>query len=166
MKRVAAIFLVAFLGVAIGSWAAAAWLASQAGVQLADGRFAGPRLVLLTKRCELGIMPADEPLVARFTIHNDGGRRLIVRREHSACCGQAELDDVIFVNPGCSAKLTATIDAGGQRGNLEKTVTYATNDPALPRLELAVSANISHPIRPDGVGAPGDESRFPDSSVP
>jgi hypothetical protein len=40
----------------------------------------------------------------------------------------------------------AAIDTGGQHGRCDRTITYATNDPALPRFEVTVSANISKPV--------------------
>jgi hypothetical protein len=158
MKRVAVIMLAAIAGVAIGRCAAVAWVASQAGAGSTNGGGTYPRLVLLTKRCELGTVATGAPIEASFAIRNDGGRRLVVRREQGTCCGAMEQDGVIIVNPGCSTNLSVKIDTGGQWGRLEKAVTYTTNDPAFPLFELTVAADITKPIRVGDEGAARDES--------
>ena len=151
MKRVTAITVFAAAGVAMAAWAAAAWIASDLIDQRIHGRRTRPEIVLEANHCDLGTVPGDVPLVARFAVRNEGGRRLVVRRESGACCGQTDTNDAILVMPGDSAELVATIDAAGQRGRLEKRLSYTTNDAALPRFELAVSAYIA-PKPLDGEG--------------
>ena len=141
MKRLIAMAVAVAATLPLATWGTAVWINSGSD----DERLAGPRVRLPTTRANLGSVSAEMPLVARFTVHNDGDRRLIVLRDHSACCGQTEDNDATIVQPRSLAELVVAIDATRQRGRLEKTVAYSTNDRELPRFELVVSANISKP---------------------
>jgi len=144
MSRVASISLIVIVGMTIGSWGAAGWVPCRAGNSCADSHHAGPVAVLPTTHRDLGMVRENAPLVARFEVRNDGNRRLVIRRQNAGCCGEAESNQVLIVPPGCSAELVTMVEVGVHSGRVEKSVAYATNDPARPQFALVLSADIRH----------------------
>jgi hypothetical protein len=147
MKRFFVICVIVIVGWAAGSWAAAAWLASSSTTQTTTGAPDGPLILLPNVHCDFGSIPLGAPIIARFEIKNIGSHRLIVRPESGACCGQAPVDVIITVPPAASAEVIVKVDAGRRIGRLQKAVHYNTNDQALPRFTLSVSAHITEPGR-------------------
>ena len=136
--------MVAFVCVAI-LISAPAWMAFAPENILVGAPFTGPHLVISATRCNLGMVSANQSLVARFVLRNTGDGRLIVRRDNGACCGQQ--DDTIIVQPGDTTELVIEFESTGQLGPLEKSFSYATNDRASPRFQLVVSALIAEPLK-------------------
>ena len=101
-----------------------------------------PHLRIDETRCDAGRIAAGKLGTATFYVHNDGTRRLILRKETGNCCGQGAADEITLVPPCGSATLTIDVETTGIRGGLQREIIYATNDPRMPRLKLTVVATV------------------------
>ena len=102
-----------------------------------------PLLRLAESRCDVGPIVAGQSAEATFRVHNDGARRLILRKETGHCCGQGGPEEITLVPPGGSATLTLEVETIGIRGGLQQETVYATNDPRMPRLTLTVVGHVA-----------------------
>ena len=94
-------------------------------------------------RCDVGRIAAGTVPKAHFRVHNDGTRRLILRKETGNCCGHGGQDEITLIPPCGSATLTIDVETTGIRGGLQREIIYATNDPRMPRLTLTVVATVN-----------------------
>ena len=79
-----------------------------------------------------------EAVTHTFTIRNTGTGVLNVLKVRASCgCTVATVSDRAL-DPGETAKVTATLKLKGRRGPQHKTVNIESNDPKQPRLQLAL----------------------------
>jgi hypothetical protein len=109
------------------------------------GVSAGPRVALASAECDLGTIAEGSLPIAKFTVGNAGGRRLIVREDVCSACGPEEW----IIEPTKSENLTIGFDAAGLTGSVRQVRRYTTNDPLQPRLTLVVRANVAR--SPDAI---------------
>jgi hypothetical protein len=83
-------------------------------------------------------------VVHAFVLKNVGEHDLTVEAKPGCGCTLVEYDKVIA--PGKTGKVTASVDTSHFKGKVTKSVTVTTNDPAMPRTSLSISADISVPI--------------------
>jgi hypothetical protein len=101
------------------------------------------RLRLDETRHDLGTLAAGKPAQATFRVANDGARRLVIRRVTGNCCGRGgPPEPPTIVPPGESRQLVVVLDTTGIQGGLQTDITYATNDPRMPRFELTVVGRV------------------------
>jgi hypothetical protein len=111
---------------------------------------AEPKTVVPEPVVDVGVVEKGAKIEHRFLIRNDGNAPLEIREVEPACgCTVAEFDRVIA--PRSSGEVLAIIDTKNFRGPIAKSVTVFTTDPANPRLNLVVKAEV----RPQVEARPG-----------
>ncbi|MEM7480522.1 MAG: DUF1573 domain-containing protein [Acidobacteriota bacterium] len=100
-----------------------------------------PQVVLPKPVFDAGVTPKGEKITHDFSIRNEGAADLMIVDVRPACgCTIAEFDKTIA--PGASGKIHAVLDTTTFAGPISKGITVLTNDPANPRLELAIKADV------------------------
>ncbi len=113
---------------------------SLATVASAQGE-AVPKAVPVEPVKDLAIVPKGELIVHQFLIRNEGNAPLELTDVHPACgCTVAEFDRV--VPPGGVGKVTAKLDTSSFNGPISKSIAVLTNDPANPKLQLVIKAEV------------------------
>ena len=111
---------------------------------------AQPKAVVATPVHDAGMVPTGQKIVHDFVIENQGDAALEITAVRPACgCTVAQFDRTIA--PGASGKVNAVLDTATFAGPIAKGIAVLTNDPANPRLELTVKAEV----RPHLVADPG-----------
>ncbi|HUG70751.1 MAG TPA: DUF1573 domain-containing protein [Pirellulaceae bacterium] len=106
---------------------------------------AAPHATLPSTKHDLGIVFAGGVLEARFAVSNEGGRRLILVEQAGSCeCLRAGQEEVV-IRAGGSGELVAQLDSREVRGPVRMQLTYLTNDPRRPKIELLLLADIVAP---------------------
>lgn len=95
-------------------------------------------------RRELGNLAAGKPARATFRAFNDGTHRLVIRKETGHCCGRGGEEEITIVPPGESRNLVVEVDTTGIQGGLQSDITYASNDPRMPRFTLTVVGRVQN----------------------
>jgi hypothetical protein len=91
---------------------------------------------------DLGSVPAGKVLETRFKVVNDGGTRLVIRKQTSNCpCVNARWKPLI-VFPGATQYITLTLDTRELEGPFQFEMDYATNDPELPKFTLTLRVDV------------------------
>lgn len=128
--------------------AAAVPMAALAAAESADA--AKPKAVVAQPVHEAGVVPTGQQIVHDFVIENQGDAVLEITDVRPACgCTVAQFDRTIA--PGASGKVHAVLDTSTFAGAIAKGIAVLTNDPAKPRLELTVKAEV----RPHLIADPG-----------
>lgn len=121
---------------------------AMAAAESADA--AKPKAVVPQPVHDAGTVPTGQQIVHDFVIQNQGEAALEITSVRPACgCTVAEYDRTIA--PGGSGKIHAVLDTSTFAGAIAKGITVLTNDPAQPRLELTVKADV----RPHLTANPG-----------
>jgi hypothetical protein len=119
-----------------------------AAAEAADA--AQPKAVVATPVHDAGVVPTGQKIVHDFVIETQGDAALEITAVRPACgCTVAQFDRTIA--PGASGKVNAVLDTSTFGGPIAKGITVLTNDPAKPRLELTVKAEV----RPHLLADPG-----------
>ena len=108
----------------------------------------GPHLQLTATEFDLGTIAHGEARHVRVPLSNTGDRRLIVRREGAGCCGN-RADPPVIVPPGRTGELVVELDTTGDGGTLRQATGYTTSDPALPRFEVTLVAEVTGAVPGD-----------------
>lgn len=142
LKRVS-VSLVAAAALLIGMWLSSTLLPAWSP----DGHAGGsaPRAVLSCQRRDLGSVPQGGVVRAVFPVANAGNRRLILSRRGAGCCGRPADSHQLIVAPGDSTELSVEVDTAQWAGQVDHTVRYTTNDPALPQFALRLTALVESP---------------------
>jgi hypothetical protein len=116
----------------------AAALVASASAALAAG---APKAVAPEPIKEAGFVGKGEKVVHEFVIQNDGDAPLELSDVQAACgCTATSYDRAIA--PGAAGKVRVELDTTTFAGPIAKGVTVYTNDPATPKIELTVRANV------------------------
>ena len=109
-----------------------------------DGRAGGsaPKAVLSCRHRDLGSVTQGDVVQGVFPVTNAGSRRLILSPRAAGCCGRPADFPQVIVAPGDSAELSVEVDTARWSGQVAHTALYTTNDPALPRFTLRVTAVV------------------------
>jgi hypothetical protein len=78
----------------------------------------------------------------QFLVKNFGSADLTIGNVTTTCGCTAALLDQKTIKPGRSATLRVTFNTRDDRGKVVRTVVLESNDPARPKLELKLEANI------------------------
>ncbi len=109
-------------------------------VAVAEGE-GGPRAVPTAPIKDFDIVPKGEVIVHEFEIKNEGAGVLELTDVRPACgCTVARFDKKIA--SGESGKVRASVKTDNFTGPIAKSIAVFTNDPANPKLQLVVKANI------------------------
>ncbi len=101
----------------------------------------GPRAVPVEPVVDFEIVPKGEPIHHVFEIKNEGDAPLELTDVKPACgCTVAQFDRVIA--PGKTGRVTIKLETANFGGPISKPVAVFTNDPANPKIQLVVKAEI------------------------
>lgn len=125
-----------------GALVAGAWSAvPAAGQEAAAAADAKPKAIVGEPVHDAGTVAPGHQIVHDFVIENQGAAPLEITDVRPACgCTVAQFDRSIA--PGASGKVHAVLDTSTFAGAIAKGVTVLTSDPARPRLELTIKAQV------------------------
>lgn len=78
----------------------------------------------------------------QFPVRNAGTRRLVLNELDRDCGCEDQILETTVLQPGETGHLVVRLNPRSATGNVQSEACFATNDPALPRLELTVSAIV------------------------
>jgi hypothetical protein len=103
---------------------------------------ASPCLELPESIRDLGMIPAERVQSVDFVATNRGTRRLVLNEVNKNCrCSGFGIGTVI-VPAGESRTITVTLDPRYESGPVRKLVNMASSDPACPRFQMVVLAQV------------------------
>jgi Protein of unknown function (DUF1573) len=95
---------------------------------------------------DFGLVTAGPDLVAQFTVHNQGGRRLVLNQKSQSCACASTGTPTIVILPGASDVVIAKLKTKDIRGSVAIEVDYATNDPSRPTLTFTLLSDVHSPV--------------------
>ena len=130
----------------VGSWIG--------GLVFAANAAPAPRIVCDAPTFDFGERYADDPPVVHvFRLRNTGAATLEIRETIADCGCAASRLSAESLAPGETAELTATLNLRGRSGPQHKTLTVISNDPARPRLTLALQGRVKPEVEIRPMGA-------------
>jgi Protein of unknown function (DUF1573) len=93
-----------------------------------------------------GAVTAGPDLVAKFTVRNLGGRRLVLNQKSQSCECASTGTPTIVILPGASDVLIAKLKTKDIRGAVAIEVVYATSDPSRPTLTFTLLSDVHSPV--------------------
>ena len=118
--------------------------AFSAGAERASNAAGGQaaKVVFDKKVHDFGPIKDGAVVEARFEFRNAGDAPLVIERVETSCgCTAAVLSERNLA-PGKKGVLKATFDSRGYQGPVTKYIFVMTNDPASPRTELQIKADV------------------------
>ena len=97
--------------------------------------FAAPRVECDEATFDFGTLIGQDELIHEFTVWNRGDSELKIQKVR-ACCGMKASMDSMTIAPGSNATCHVVFDLSTRRGEQNKQVWLATNDPEHPYLDL------------------------------
>ena len=117
-----------------------------AAAQLPAAAGPAPKAVIAVPVWNAGPVAKGERLAADFKIRNEGDADLELLEVKPACgCTVARFD--ARIPPGGTGTVHAELDTTGFLGPIAKGITVLTNDPANPRLQLTMQAQVEARLR-------------------
>ncbi|MBL8763406.1 MAG: DUF1573 domain-containing protein [Phycisphaerae bacterium] len=95
---------------------------------------------------EFGDVFDDQDVQTSFTMKNTSGRRVKYTAHASCGCTKATVDKT-ELDPGESATVTATLMPQGRQGHQYKLVIIDSDDPAQPRAQVGITAEVNPLVR-------------------
>lgn len=123
-------------------------LAAAALVLAADPAAKAPKTRWEKTTHDFGSIAADAKVDYRWPVHNDGTAPLEIVNTFPSCGCTASLIEGGPIDPGRTGSLHVRFDAAGQSGDVRKTITVITTDPAKPRTILTILAKVLPPANP------------------
>jgi hypothetical protein len=102
---------------------------------------AAPKAVVLNPVVDVGPVTQGDDIVRDFKLQNNGDADLEVT-EVKPSCGCAVASVARVIKPGRIGIVKVVISTGEFRGPIAKGVTVFTNDPAMPRIQFVIKANV------------------------
>lgn len=107
----------------------------------------GPLIRFAERRVEFGDVSETTPVSHSFPFWNDGTEPLLVTKVESQCGCTAAVPTDSLLFPGDESAVAVTFDGRDLSGPTTKVVVIYTNDPAEPRVDLVLTANVIPMIR-------------------
>ncbi len=108
----------------------------------AEDQTGTPQVFLPRSAIDFGQVLSGEAVKATFEIQNQGEAPLEISRIGTSCgCTTALLDQPV-VAPGETARLQATFETTGRKGNQAKEISFHTNDPLAERVVLRLAGVV------------------------
>lgn len=102
----------------------------------------GPMIHLSERMVELGDLPQHERREHAFRIENRGTAPLAITKIETTCSCTAAIASDSVLAPGETTDLNVTYNTKDKEGEETQIVVLYTNDPAEPRIDLVVKANV------------------------
>ncbi|HZN55161.1 MAG TPA: DUF1573 domain-containing protein [Candidatus Polarisedimenticolaceae bacterium] len=112
---------------------------------LADGPApagASPAIRFESTTHDFGTIDSDKKQTFSWAYRNTGDATLEILNTSPSCGCTASVAEPRRVEPGAAGALAVTYDPAGQSGDVRKTLTVVTNDPAHPRTILTLRARV------------------------
>lgn len=130
------------IGLSVGAWMVRS--GALASSQRPDGdRATGmPKVVLKETRHDFGILDPREPCKHLFIVKNEGNAPLRLAKAGTSCkCTVSVLPDGA-IPPGMGGPIEIESKTEGITGKFRHTADFVTNDPEMPRFQLAIEGDI------------------------
>ena len=113
--------------------------------RLPSGLTAKPILEVANQTIDLGVLPVGKRVDISFALANTGGKGIQIHEVDRECgCGET-IRRVMTLGPRSSGAWIVSFDPAFAVGHTENVTSFITSDPALPRFELRVIANVKQP---------------------
>lgn len=109
---------------------------------------AQPRIKFREASRDFGKTKAGEVLTHEFVFTNEGDTTLIIKKVTTSCGCTAALVSEDKLAPGKQGQIEVKFDTRGYGGRVSKYIFVDSNDPAQPRVQLEVTADIEVPPSP------------------
>ena len=102
-----------------------------------------PELAIASLEHSFGTIKPGTPLTYSFVVKNTGKANLEIKSVAPSCgCTTSHFDKVIA--PGAEGKITLAVEkTDAYKGEVTKTATVSTNDPAHPSFQLTLKAQFA-----------------------
>jgi hypothetical protein len=107
-----------------------------------------PKIVFERESWDFGRVKQGDSLEAEFIFRNDGKSVLSIDKVETSCGCTAALVSEKKVEAGRRGRIKVTFATAGYGGRVTKHVFVTSNDPARPRVQLAVNADVETPPQP------------------
>jgi hypothetical protein len=107
-----------------------------------------PTIKFKDEAWDFGKVKQGTVLAHEFVFTNVGNSSLVIRNVATTCGCTAALASADKIAPGKEGKIEVKFDTRGYGGPVSKVVFVDSNDPAQPRQQLKVSADIETPPSP------------------
>jgi hypothetical protein len=101
-----------------------------------------PKVVFDKTVHDFGVINNTETVKTTFTIKNEGGSELVIRKTKASCGCTAGSPAKMNLAPGESTNFEVSFSPVGKSGKQNKTVTVITNDPANPVTTISIQSDI------------------------
>ena len=91
---------------------------------------------------DFGAVEAGPTLVAKFSVRNPGGRRLVLNEKSLSCECASTGTPTLIIPPGECGVVVARLKTRGLRGSFAIKVDYSTSDPTRPTLTFTLRADV------------------------
>lgn len=108
----------------------------------------GPKIKFKEESFDFGRIKQGKVLTYVFVIRNEGDQTLKINKVSSSCGCTAALVSERRIAPGGEGELKVTFNSAGFQGKVAKYVYVESNDPAQPKKQLTISAEIEVPPQP------------------
>lgn len=119
------------------------WLAGGSSLLAAQ-----PRIKFKESVRDFGRTKAGEILGHEFVFTNEGDSTLVIKKVMTTCGCTAALLSADKIEPGQHGQIEVKFDTRGYGGRVSKYIFVDSNDPAEPRVQLEVTADIEVPPSP------------------
>ncbi len=110
--------------------------------ETANTQGAPSRIEIDEKSHDFGNVTEGDKLTTVFKVKNSGSSNLVIDRVSTSCGCTAATPKTKEVPPGGEGEIDVTFDTNHRGGDIRKSITVFSNDPANPRLELEIHANV------------------------
>lgn len=121
-----------------------------------------PSIRFETLTHDFGTIPSSAKRSFSWPYRNVGSSPLEITATVPSCGCTASVAEPATVPAGGAGILSVTYDPAGQSGDVRKTITVVTNDPARPRTILTILAKV---VAEDLPAVPGAHPRFTGQSL-
>ena len=104
-----------------------------------------PHILIEEKVYDFGDITSGEIVDAYFTLFNDGGDVLNIRKVAANCGCTVAKPEKENIQPGDSVNLNVTFNSTGRKGTQHKTITIHSNDPRRSVTMLTIKASVKEP---------------------
>jgi len=108
----------------------------------------GPRIRFQELTWDFGKTKERKVLMHRFSFENTGDSPLIIDKVTTSCGCAAAMLSKRTLAPGEKGEIMVHLSTRGYKGQIEKYIIIASNDPRAPELFLTISAHIEMPPSP------------------